>query len=63
MHRSHNVPIYIVAASLMWVGGFVDALGFPTLRRMYLGNMSGDAAAVDAPAGGRPAHDLHRSRA
>jgi len=31
-----------VAAALMWVGGFVDALGFLLLRGVYLGNMTGD---------------------
>jgi hypothetical protein len=46
MQRPYGVPTYVVAAGLMWVGGFVDAIGFLTLRRVYLGNMSGDTVRV-----------------
>ena len=46
MRGSHRVLVYIVAAGLMWVGGFVDAFGFLSLRRVYLGNMSGDTVRV-----------------
>ena len=42
MPRSGGVRIYVLAVGLMWVGGFVDAFGFLTLRHVYLGNMSGD---------------------
>lgn len=46
MRRPYGAPTYVVAAGLMWVGGFVDAIGFLTLRRVYLGNMSSDTVRV-----------------
>ena len=55
MRGSQRVPVCIVAAGLMWVGGFVDAFGFLTLRRVYLGNMSGVRPSTISQPDGRPA--------
>lgn len=36
----------LTAALLTWVGGFVDAVGFLSLGRIYTANMSGNSVAV-----------------
>ena len=50
--------IQIVVVGLLWVGGFVDALGFLTLRGVYLGNMSGDSVGVGLALARRDWHEL-----
>lgn len=37
---------YAVAALLTWIAGFVDAVGFISLARVYTANMSGNSVAV-----------------
>ncbi len=40
-----NLPLF-VAALLTWIAGFVDAVGFVSLGRIYTANMSGNSVAV-----------------
>lgn len=40
-----NLPLF-VAALLTWVAGFVDAVGFVSLGRIYTANMSGNSIAI-----------------
>lgn len=37
---------YAVAALLTWIAGFVDAVGFISLARVYTANMSGNSVAI-----------------
>ncbi|MGH9582807.1 MAG: YoaK family protein [Bryobacteraceae bacterium] len=36
----------LVAALLTWIGGFVDAVGFLSLGRLYTANMSGNSVSI-----------------
>ena len=42
---TENLPLF-VAAALTWIAGFVDAVGFVSLGRIYTANMSGNSVAI-----------------